>query len=493
MKILKCKITGKEFGDIENKSGHITEHLKTININVPTSYLRRQFLKNEGKMWHLQYFDILELQELITEKKKCKYCEWETVDLENKSGQYTIHLLNTHNKKLENYIIDFPEEKKLFKTYFEKLQHKLEIENDINKQIECKICKEKFLKITNTHLLEKHNITLFEYKLNYSEKTASNSTLALQREIFNKGLRMYEPIFTSGGHNEIINFLNENKIEFRVNDKKELKGTELDIFIADEKIAIEYNGLLYHSESYGKKQRSFHLNKTRMSEENNIKLIHIFEDEWLFKKEIVKMKLKHLLNINKSSTIHARKCIIKEISVQIKNVFLDENHIQGADNSTVIFGAYFNEELISVMTFDNKRKMILRNNDTDSYELTRFSTKICYKVPGIAGKLLKFFINNYKPKSIISFADKCWTINKEDNLYTKLNFKLKKEIGPDYKYFNPKISRNRRLHKFSFGKSSLKIKFPEIYSDSKTEWEIMQEAGYDRIWDCGKFKYEMIL
>ena len=112
-----------------------------------------------------------------------------------------------------------------------------------------------------------------------------------------------------------------------------------------------------------------------------------------------------------------------------------------------------------------------------------------YKIPGIANRLLKCFVKNYNPESVLSFADKCWTINKLDNLYTNLNFKLEKEIGPDYKYFNPKISRNKRLHKFSFGKNSLKKKFPELYSDEKTEWEMMQEAGYDRIWDCGKFKF----
>ncbi len=133
--------------------------------------------------------------------------------------------------------------------------------------------------------------------------------------------------------------------------------------------------------------------------------------------------------------------------------------------------------------------MTNKNNHQDIYELTRFCIKLNYRCPGVCGKLIKFLKNMLQVKSIISFADKCWTLNDNNNLYTSLGFTLFKEIGPDYKYFNPKISRNKRLHKFSFGKSSLKKKFPEIYSDSKTEWEIMQEAGYDRIWDCGKYKF----
>lgn len=110
---------------------------------------------------------------------------------------------------------------------------------------------------------------------------------------------------------------------------------------------------------------------------------------------------------------------------------------------------------------------------------------------GLASRMLKYFIRNYKPKTIISFADRRWTPNHQDKLYTKLGFKLTNILSPDYTYYNPKIDRNRRLHKFGFGKINIKKRFPEIYNDDKTEWEMMQEVGFDRIWDCGKFKYEL--
>ena len=132
------------------------------------------------------------------------------------------------------------------------------------------------------------------------------------------------------------------------------------------------------------------------------------------------------------------------------------------------------------------------NNDKNSYELTRFATNVNYKVAGIAGKLLKYFITNYKPNKIISFGDARWVLDSDSNMYTKLGFKLVNILGPDYKYFNPKISRNKRLHKFGFGKSKLKKKYPHL-DFSKTEKELMIELGYDRIWDCGLFKYELDL
>tara|TARA_R110000868_G_scaffold147811_1_gene369428 strand:+ start:90 stop:422 length:333 start_codon:yes stop_codon:yes gene_type:complete len=109
----------------------------------------------------------------------------------------------------------------------------------------------------------------------------------------------------------------------------------------------------------------------------------------------------------------------------------------------------------------------------------------------LAGKLIKRFINDYNPKNIISFGDRRWVMDGDNNMYTKLGFKLVKIYPPDYKYYNSKIARNKRLHKFGFGKSSLKKKYPELHF-SKTERELTLELGYDRIWDCGLFKYELI-
>src|SRR5574343_1260693 len=134
------------------------------------------------------------------------------------------------------------------------------------------------------------------------------------------------------------------------------------------------------------------------------------------------------------------------------------------------------------MYFDNKRVMSKSSDHNESvYELTRFCVKLDKRFTGIANRLLKYFITNYKPSKIISFADIRWTPNSNENLYTKLGFKITKTLSPDYSYFKSSESRYGRLHKFGFGKTNLKRKFPEIYDDSKTEWEMMQELGYDRI------------
>jgi len=487
MKKIRCKTTGKEFGDLENKSGCIAEHLNSLNINVPTSFLRRQFLKKNGQMWHMQFFDVFETVD--KEIKKCKYCDWTTVDLDNKSGQYTLHLKDKHNKDIIQYVEEYPEEKNLFNTFFNKKELKDFINSSEDNYIICKVCNEKLKKITNSHL-KTHNLSLFEYKLNFSTETLSEFARQNCIKQYEENLKFIKSNFTSSGHKEINDFLFELGLNYEVNNKSLLKGIELDILIPDKKIAIEYNGLLYHSEIYGKKSRSYHLNKTKQTNENGYLLIHIFEDDWIQKKDIVKSKLRHLLGLNKNIIIHARKCIIKEINPTLKNEFLNKNHIQGEDMSNIHLGAYNNDDLVAVMTFDSNRHMSIKNIVEGECELKRFATKIDCRIPGIASKLLKYFIKNNNPKKIISFADKTTTIN-DENLYTKLGFICKEIIGPDYKYFNPKVSRNRRLHKFGFGKNSIKKKFPEVYNPDKTEWEMMQELGYDRIWDCGKFRYEM--
>lgn len=118
MEILICKTTGKEFNDITNRSGIITEHLKSLDIDVPSSYIRRKYLSENNTAWHLQYFNISNKEEKQT--FKCKYCEWTTNDLNNKSGWYTTHLLKIHKKSIDDYLLEFPGEYFKFNTFLNK-------------------------------------------------------------------------------------------------------------------------------------------------------------------------------------------------------------------------------------------------------------------------------------------------------------------------------------------------------------------------------------
>jgi hypothetical protein len=234
------------------------------------------------------------------------------------------------------------------------------------------------------------------------------------------------------------------------------------------------------------KTMNYHLNKTIDCYKHGYKLIHIFEDEWVNNKELVKIKLKHILKVNTGIKIGGRNLIIKKISKEEKNYFLDSNHIQGSDKSDIFYGAFYKEELVGIMTFNSNRNMT--KNTEGEYELSRYATKSEYVIRGLGSKFLKYFINEYNPKTIISFADRRWTIDPDNNFYISLGFSLDSITKPSYCYYNSKINKYKRYHKFGFGKNNLKKKYPNL-DFSKSEKELTTELGYSKIWDCGLFKY----
>lgn len=492
--IAKCKKTGKFFEDYENKSGVLTNYIinNYSDFILPTSFKRRKFFKENNIFWYEEFFNIIQIPIIKQETKKCNYCEWNTIDLGNESGCYTTHLLKEHGKSIDEYVLEYPEEKKLFKTFFEKKEKKLEIISSSKNHIKCKICGEKMSKITNTHLKYSHNMTLVEYKILH-QNTLSETSLNKFKQIYDDNLRELPSKYISKPQKEISDFIEDLGFLIETNNKSILEGIELDIFVKEKNIAFEFNGLYFHSQNSGKKERLYHRNKTNFSNLKGIRLIHIFEDEWQNRKDIIKSKIKHILGVSNSNRIHTRELNIKNITRQEKDSFLELNHIQGSDESNISIGAFLNDKLYAVMSFDNNRSMNKgKDHNSKTYELKRFATDINYIIPGVASRFLKFFIKEFSPKRIISFADLRWT-SPEYNLYNKLGFTLYETIHPDYSYTFYKSGVAYRFHKFGFGKKAIKRKFPDIYQDNKTEWEMMQEKGFDRIWDCGKLKYVMNL
>jgi very-short-patch-repair endonuclease len=484
--IAVCKSTNKEFDDVNNVSGALTSHILSTygDVPVPTNtYQRKKYEKQYGKKWFEEYFDIKEVDKPDT--RKCRVCDWETVDVNNLTGCFEQHLSDIHNLSLLEYLEDYPEDIKYHSKYA-KLKHR----SNPNNHVTCMVCNKKMGYITAKHLLT-HNMTLSEYKLKYPKsKVLSNEYKDNLKVRYEETLRHFEPVYSTKPQEEIYKFIKSFGVSVKKNDKSLLGGVEIDILTPDKRIGLEYNGLYYHREGMGK-DRNYHLNKTKLMNDSGYGLIHIFEDEWLNNKELVLNKIAHLIGVNCAKSVGGRQCEIKQIDSDIKSDFLSMNHIQGADKSEIAYGAYHGGVLVAVMCFTNKRSMNGSFTNDGEYELSRYATDNGYRVVGVAGKLIKRFINDYNPKNIISFGDRRWVMDGDNNMYTKLGFKLVKVYAPDYKYYNPKIARNKRLHKFGFGKSSLREKHPEL-DFSKTERELMLELGYDRIWDCGLFKYELV-
>jgi hypothetical protein len=283
----------------------------------------------------------------------------------------------------------------------------------------------------------------------------------------------------SKAEKEIFEFINSLGIDVIENDTSVLDGKELDIYIPSHNLAIEYNGLYWHSELFV--DDNYHLNKTESCEEKGVQLIHIFEDEWLYKQNIVKSRIKNILGLTENK-IYARKCEIKEIDFKIVNEFLNKNHIQKTVKSKVNIGLYHNNELVSLMTFGSMRKIMGGVSNKDYYELLRFCNKLDTSVVGGASKLLKYFIKNYNPEQIISYADRRWS---NGGLYVSLGFSFIHNSKPNYWYLNDKT----REYRFKYRKSQLIL---DGYNPNKTEREIMFSRGIYRIYDCGNKKYQLL-
>lgn len=278
-------------------------------------------------------------------------------------------------------------------------------------------------------------------------------------------------------HKKLEEFLFNKNISFISNDRKLLNGKEIDIFIPSKNIGIECNGNYWHSEEIIQ-DKNYHLNKSKLCLDKNIFLLHFFEDELIYKFDIISSILEQKLGIC-DNKIYARKCSIKEVSIKDKNIFLNKNHIQGEDKSSIKLGLYYDDELVSLMTFGKPRY-----NNKIEWELIRFCNKKNFSIIGGASKLFKYFILNYNPQSIISYADRRIS---DGNLYDKLEFTFAHHSLPRYYYF-PKNNPLNRLHRSNFTKNRIKKLYPTI-DISKTEKEIMKELNYGRIWDCGNKVY----
>jgi hypothetical protein len=214
--------------------------------------------------------------------------------------------------------------------------------------------------------------------------------------------------------------------------------------------------------------------------------IVLFEDE-MENVDLLTAKLKHYTFTGSAEKIHARNCVIKYCTPEEKKSLLNANHVQGNDNSQLCYGAYYNDKLISVMTWTSPRVALGQKDKTKSkegiWELSRFCTDVDYRIPGIASKLLTHFKRNHSWKEIYSFADIRWSVG---NMYYQLGFNLVATNPPAYFY----VVNGQRKHRWNYRKDIIKNTLPN-YDATLTEYQNMVNHGFYRVWDCGTLKFSM--
>lgn len=283
------------------------------------------------------------------------------------------------------------------------------------------------------------------------------------------------PSNKSIGEIEVGDFIHSYDIQIKLCNRSLISPYELDIYIPSKSIAIEYDGLYYHSDER-RTDRNYHSMKTDMCYLQNIQLIHIFENEWLFNKNIVKSRLLNLLGIY-STTIFAQNCDVHEINNDEAAIFFNRTCLQGYRISHLNIGLFYNDKVVAIMSFRQND-----NSEKYQWELLQFSVELGCHIPDAAAKLLKYFERTYHPKSLISYVDRRWNTGK---MHRALGFILDHISSPNYLYWN---TTNKNI---LFSSNDYQIMKNDLiaFNDKLSDVENLKNNGCHIIYDAGDFVF----
>lgn len=279
---------------------------------------------------------------------------------------------------------------------------------------------------------------------------------------------------------ELASILREYGMKVESNNRIKLEGKELDLYLPDKQIAIEIDGLRWHSDLF-KLLKTDMLRKTVKCEELGIRLIHVLGDEWASNKEkciswvLAQCGIHHKVS-------NARETVVKQVSAVDAVKFAETRHMQGGGPSPSISYGLFDKQtggMLAVMFFDS------RNVNPGEIELTRFCSDGL--VRGGFTKLLRAFINSNQDKysSIVSFSDRRWSQGK---IYQTSGFTLEGNSKPRYWWVKHQTRHHRR-----WGQRTNLEKVLPNFNESLSESENCRANGYSKLWDCGLSKWRLNL
>jgi hypothetical protein len=480
-KLLKCDVCG------------ITKDLYLNNYRICNSCRNKKISTTTKERWSNENYKNLVIKKITINNRLRGY--------NSKKQQYNKikKFIEKHNNILlttfEEYMVS---EKLLIKCVCETTYNKYFINIKNFKNIGCNNCNPHGLRMTKEEFFKKISVykkycsfekTFFnglDNNIVVTDKKYGDYVVNARRFLYGK---MHpKRSIKSKGEQEIIDFIktfykgvvinNERKV-LNTNPDNNSRGLEIDIFIPEKNLGIEYNGLFNHCE-YSLREDVFvnknkHLIKQTIAEERGMRLIQINSYQWLMKKDIVKSFIRSFFETNKK--VGARECLIKELNIDTTKEFINVNHLQGYSRSSVKLGLFSGEELLMVMTFGKPRM-----SNKYEWELIRLCTKQGVSVLGGANKLFKYFVKHYNPLSVISYCDQSLFIG---SVYETMGFIYSHTSKPNYFYTKDyKILYPRQ----SFQKHKLKGLL-EFFDESLSEWDNMFLNGYNRYWDCGNKIY----
>lgn len=263
---------------------------------------------------------------------------------------------------------------------------------------------------------------------------------------------------------------------FAGNDRTFIKPKELDLVSHEHKLAVEINGVYWHSTKY--KDKNYHIDKTNAVEEKGYQLLHFWDYEISDKPDLVRSMIASKLGLN--NVIYARKCSIVIVEPAQARLFESANHIQGtATGESIRYGLMYDNNLVALMTFGKSRF-----DKKYDWELIRFCCLSGYNVIGGASKLFKHFLKHHSG-NIMSYANRRISNGK---LYNKLGFNEVSRTPPNYFWFKS----GKILSRQKCQKHKLNDLLEDKYYDHETEQQNMERNGYVQCFDCGNIKFEFI-
>lgn len=296
--------------------------------------------------------------------------------------------------------------------------------------------------------------------------------------------------FTSKGEREVAEWAESIGFNIERNNRTALSHRmEIDIYIPSLKTGIEYNGCFWHSDRLEGDKRATE-QKHHRAAAAGIRLITVWDFDWLKRRPIVERHLLHALGINPAPRIGARECATEEIGGADANAFYADHHIQGACRGAGLnFGLKRNGELVAAMSFT--RGVTRRGKaGNGEWELARYATSAI--VRGGASKLFKAFLETARPKTVWSFSD---NQHFGGGLYETLGFEKDGTLPADYRVIDPKTM--KVWHKSQWQRKNIPNRLREMGStetfapdnDPRTERQMQDLVGALRVWDAGKTRW----
>lgn len=415
---------------------------KTINTN----------LEKRGKEWNFQFDE-------VKEKKKETYIKNWGVEHPMKSDEYKKIFTNGLMQKFGvncisklQYIKD-----KISDTNFKKRKERLkskfgDIIIDFPTKYSVKILCPKCSKISES------NICFFEQRAKFKVDLCLHCTPYKVGSYLQTRLTEWV---------ENLGFVIERDAKIPNNRK------EMDIYIPSKNLAFEFNGLYWHSDKFSDMYDIY--NKKMLGNKEGINIIHIWEDDFILRQELVENKIKKELGLY-DKVIDVNECSVVDISGDFAEGFLYDNDLLSYSKAQINLGLLIDDELVSIMTFGKKRAF----GEMD-WQIFRFADKCNYKIDGSFKRLLDAFESVMKPKRISAFCDLDWS-NYRSNEFENNGFIFKRVVKPDYYYL---IGGKRE--KQTFRKSNL---VKRGFDEELSEKQIMKNLGHKIIWNCGSLKYE---